>query len=142
MSLCKWRLNIGALILLLLNVSTHLSIRSHCYHLLRYRLLRSRLINWACVFITDIRNSGKYKTLLLLMKCLIGQELMLLIECSSSSHLCLIQVSGPRNPCTRLRLCKYMMFLVGNDGLLLNKHFLVHLCLGRLVLLLLNLLLR
>ena len=59
MSLCKWRLNISALILLLLNVSTHLSIGSHCYHLLRYGLLWSRLINWACVFITDIRDSGK-----------------------------------------------------------------------------------
>jgi hypothetical protein len=90
MSLCKWRLNISALILLLLNVSTHLSIRSHCYHLLRYGLLWSRLINRACVFITDIRNSGKDETLLLLVKCLIVQELMLLIECSGSSHLCLI----------------------------------------------------
>jgi hypothetical protein len=79
MSLSKWRLNISALILLLLNVGAHLTIRSHCNHLLRYGLLGSRLINWACVFITNIRNSGKDETLLLLVICLIVQELMLLI---------------------------------------------------------------
>lgn len=66
---------------------------------------------------------------------------MLLVKCSSCRHLSLVQVSNDSN--TRSDwLREDMGLLVSDDGLLLNKHFLVHLCLGCLILLLLNLLLR
>ena len=66
---------------------------------------------------------------------------MLLVKSSCSSHLCLVQVADPNDAWSCLGLWEYMRLLVGNNGLLLNKHFLIHLCLGSLVLLLLNLLL-
>ena len=58
---------------------------------------------------------------------------MLMVECRCGGNLSLIKVGG-----TGLRV--YEWFLV-NNTLLLNKHFLVHLRLRRLVLLLLYLLL-
>lgn len=64
-SLSKWRLNVCLLQLLILLrdvIGTDLSIRGRSYHLLRYRLLRSCLVDGTSVFISYIGDSGKYKT--------------------------------------------------------------------------------
>lgn len=66
---------------------------------------------------------------------------MLLVKSCSCSHLSLIQVPNDSNTASTW-LRKDVGLLVSDYWLLLNKHFLVHLCLSCLVLLLLNLLLR